>query len=422
MARARGYPHILVEWRASMPDRSVDHLIIGGGIAATSCARTLRESGAPGPILVVSREADQPYHRPPVTKEYLRGGVARTDIVLEPEQWWEQAGVELMTRTSVTELDTAARTVKLQNGETVGYQTALVATGALIRRLSVDGAHLDGMHYLRTPGNADSLRRDIRGAEDIVIVGGSYIACETAASLAARGGCQITMLMLERHPLMGSFGAVAGQWFRNMLQRHRITVVGGVKVQEIEGHERVRYVVCSNGSSYRADAVVCGVGALPDVMLARKAGLELGELGGVLCNSRLETSAPGVFAAGDMCEYVSVIHDGEVMRIEHEQVAADQGATVARNMLGAGQDHVAVPYFFSDLSDWVSLEYVGPAQVWDEEVIRGSLDAGSFSVWYLEEGRLRAVLGVDREADVRRGRELIAARASMTAADIAAAA
>jgi 3-phenylpropionate/trans-cinnamate dioxygenase ferredoxin reductase component len=405
-----------------MPDRSVDHLIIGGGIAATSCARTLRESGARGPILLVSREVDQPYHRPPVTKEYLRGAIARTDFVLEHEGWWQQAGIELMTRTSVTELDAAARTAKLQSGETVGFQTALVATGALVRRLSVDGAHLDGMHYLRTPGNADSLRRDTRGAEDIVIIGGSYIACETAATLAARGGSQITMLMIERHPLMGSFGAVVGQWIRNALQRHRVTVVGGVKVQEIEGHERVRSVVCSDGSSYRADAVVCGVGALPDVMLARKAGLELGELGGVLCNSRLETSAPGVYAAGDMCEYPSVVHDGEIMRIEHEQVAADQGATVARNMLGAGQDHGAVPYFFSDLADWVSMEYVGPARTWDEEVVRGSLEAGSFSVWYLEEGRLRGVLGVDREADVQRGSALIAAHASMTAADIAAAA
>src|SRR5262249_22630771 len=177
----------------------VDHLIIGGGIAATSCARTLRESGARGPVLVVSREVDHPYHRPPVTKEYLRGGIARTDIVLEPVEGFEQAGGELMPRTSVMELDTAARTAKLQGGETIGFETALVATGALVRRLSVDGAHLEGMHYLRTPGNADSLRRDIRGAEDIVIVGGSYIACETAASLAARGGCQITMLMLERH-------------------------------------------------------------------------------------------------------------------------------------------------------------------------------------------------------------------------------
>jgi 3-phenylpropionate/trans-cinnamate dioxygenase ferredoxin reductase component len=422
MARARGYPPTLVQWRASMPDRSVDHLIIGGGIAATSCARTLRESGATGPILVVSREVDQPYHRPPVTKQYLRGDIQRTDIVLEPASWWAQAGVELMTRMSVTELDTGARTAKLQSGETVGFGTALVATGALVRRLSVDGSHLEGMHYLRTPGNADSLRRDIRGAEDVVVVGGSYVACETAATLASRGGSQVTMLMLERHPLMGSFGAVVGQWFRNVLQRHRVTVVGGVKVQEIEGHERVRSVLCSDGSSYRADAVVCGVGALPDVMLARKAGLELGELGGVLCNSRLETSAPGVYAAGDMCEFPSVVHDGEVMRIEHEQVAADQGATVARNMLGAGQDHATVPYFFSDLSDWVSLEYVGPARTWDEEVVRGSLEAGSFSVWYLEAGRLRGVLGVDREADVRRGSELIAAHATMTAADIAAAA
>jgi 3-phenylpropionate/trans-cinnamate dioxygenase ferredoxin reductase component len=404
-----------------MADRSVDHLIIGGGIAGVTCARTLRESGARGPILVVNRDPDMPYHRPPVTKEFLRGTQQRADIQLAPDEWWDQAGVELVNRMSVAELDTAGRTAKLQNGERIAFKTALVATGALVRRMSVDGSHLDGIHYLRTPGNADSLRRDLRGAEQVVIIGGSYIACETAATLAARGGVEITMLMIERHPLMASFGGVASQWIRNAFARRRIHVVGGVKVHELEGHERVRYVHCTDGSRYEADVVVCGVGALPDVMLARKAGLELGEAGGVLCNERLETSAPGIYAAGDMCEYRSVVHDGAIMRIEHETVAADQGATVARNMLGAGVAHEAVPYFFSDLADWASIEYVGPALHWDEEVVRGNLEIGSFSVWYLEEGRLRGVLAVDAAADLERGRQLIAARASLTAPEIAAA-
>jgi 3-phenylpropionate/trans-cinnamate dioxygenase ferredoxin reductase subunit len=355
-----------------------------------------------------------------VTKEFLRGVQQRADIQLAPDEWWDQAGVELLNRMSVTELDTAGRMAKLQNGDRVAFKTALVATGALVRRLTVDGSHLDGIHYLRTPGNADSLRRDLRGAEQVVIIGGSYIACETAATLAARGGAEITMLMLERHPLKASFGGVAGQWIRNIFARRRIQVVGGVKVHRIEGHERVRHVHCTDGSRYEADVVVCGVGALPDVMLARKAELELGEAGGVLCNERLETSAPGIYAAGDMCEYRSVVHDGAIMRIEHETVAADQGATVARNMLGAGVAHEAVPYFFSDLADWASMEYVGPALHWDEEVVRGNLEIGSFSIWYLDAGRLRGVLAVDAKADLERGRELIAAKASLTAAQIAA--
>jgi 3-phenylpropionate/trans-cinnamate dioxygenase ferredoxin reductase subunit len=142
-------------------------------------------------------------------------------------------------------------------------------------------------------------------------------------------------------------------------------------------------------------------------MLARRAGLDLGDLGGVRCDSRLRSSADGVFAAGDMCEYDSVIH-GRVMRIEHEEVAAAQGATAARNMLGADAPHTTVPYFFSDLSDWAAIEYVGPALVWDEEVVRGSMDDGSFAVWYLEGGRVRGMLSVNGGGDVGRASELIA--------------
>ena len=152
---------------------------------------------------------------------------------------------------------------------------------------------------------------------------------------------------------------------------------------------------------------------IPDVMLARKAGLELGELGGVRCDERLETSAPGVFAAGDMCEYDSVLHGG-VMRIEHEDHAERQGETAARNMLGASEEHRTVPYFFSDLADWASLEYVGGAAEWDQEVVHGSLEEASFSVWYLDRGRVRGVLDVNGHGELERGRDAIAAGAGMT--------
>ncbi len=399
----------------------MDHLIIGGGIAAVTCARTLRQQGATGSILVASRELDPPYHRPPVTKEYLRGEQGRADILLAPEAWWGEAGVELLTRTSVAGLDGPTKTATLQGGATVAYGSALLATGAMVRRLAVDGAHLEGIHYLRAMGNADALRRDLRGAESVVIVGGSYIACETAASLAASTKLEITMLMIEHQPLQMGFGERAGRWFRRVLGSNRIEVVGGVKVERFEGVERVSGVRCSDESLYQADAVICGIGATPDVMLARKSGFDIGPAGGVLCDTQLRTSVPGVWAAGDMCEYESVVHDGQLMRIEHETVAADQGATVARNMLGAGVEHDVVPYFFSDLADWSSLEYVGPALRWDEEVVRGDIESGSFSVWYLENGRLRGVLSVNGGEGLERGREMIAARASTSAEEITAA-
>jgi len=403
-----------------MADRDTDILLIGGGIASAMAAATLREEGFDGSILLAGRELDAPYHRPPASKGYLQGRESKDDALVHPPGWWEQQRVDLRTRTSVMALDTAARTAKLSTKEEVAYDRALVATGAMVRRLSVDGAQLDGIHYLRALGNADAIRADTEGAERVVCVGGSYIGSEVAASLTELGR-RVTVLMQEAHPLERHFGGRAGAYFRSVLEDHGIEVIGSDEVARFEGdgaaEERVARVVTTGGRVLPADAVICGVGAQPDVMLARKSGLTLGELGGVLCDARLRTSAEGVFAAGDMCEYDSVVH-GRVMRIEHEEVAAAQGATAARNMLGAAAPHTAVPYFFSDLSDWASLEYAGPAVSWDEEVVRGAIDEGSFAIWYLERGRVRAMLSVNGAGDVDRANELIASGEAVGAAGL----
>jgi 3-phenylpropionate/trans-cinnamate dioxygenase ferredoxin reductase subunit len=388
-----------------MADRTVDILLVGGGIASAMAAHTLREEGFDGSILVVGREPHPPYHRPPASKEYLRGEHGPDDAHVHPAEWWETESVELLTRTSVLELDTATRTAKLSSKELVGFDRALVATGAMVRRLPVDGAQLEGVHYLRALGNADTIRGDVEGAERVVCVGGSYIASEVAASLTELGR-RVTMVMLEADPLERSFGPTAGRFFRRVLEEHGVEVIGGEEVERFEGDERVERVVTKAGRTLEAQAVICGVGATPDVMLARKAGLALGELGGVLCDSRLRTSADGVFAAGDMCEYDSVVH-GRVVRIEHEEVAAAHGRTAARNMLGADAAHDEVPYFFSDLSDWASLEYVGPALTWDEEEIEGSVEDGAFAVSYREGGAMRAMLSVGGFGDLDRARSLI---------------
>jgi 3-phenylpropionate/trans-cinnamate dioxygenase ferredoxin reductase subunit len=388
-----------------MADRKVDIVLVGGGIASATAAHTLREEGFEGSILLVGREPHPPYHRPPASKEYLRGEHGADGALVHATDWWESAGVELLTRTSVLELDAEARTAKLSSKEVVGFDRALVATGAMVRRLPVDGAQLEGIHYLRALGNADSIRADTEGAERVVCVGGSYIASEVAASLTELGR-KVTMVMLEDDPLDRSFGTTVGRYFRGVLEAHGIELIGGDEVARFEGDERVERVVTQNGRELEAQAVICGVGALPDVMLARKSGLTLGELGGVLCDTRLHTSAEAIFAAGDMCEYESVVH-GRVVRIEHEEVAAAQGRTAARNMLGADAPHDEVPYFFSDLSDWTSLEYVGPAFGWDDEELEGSVDDGAFAVWYRSGGAVRAMLSVGGAGDLDRARALI---------------
>jgi 3-phenylpropionate/trans-cinnamate dioxygenase ferredoxin reductase subunit len=407
-----------------MADRDTDILLIGGGIASATAAATLRNEGFGGSILLAGRELHAPYHRPPVSKGYLQGRESKDDALVHPAGWWEKQGIELLTRTSVMALDPAARTARLSSREEVGYGQALVATGAMVRRLSVDGAQLDGVHYLRALGNADTIRADTDGAERVVCVGGSYIGTEVAASLTELDR-RVAIVMQEAQPLERQFGARAGAHFRSVLEAHGIEVVGADEIARFEtasgategDGERVARVVTAGGRTLEADAVVCGVGAQPDVMLARRAGLTIGDLGGVVCDSRLRTSAEHVFAAGDICEYDSVVH-GRVMRIEHEEVAAAQGATAARNMLGADAPHDVVPYFFSDLSDWASLEYVGPALSWDEEVVRGSMDDGAFALWYLEDGRVRAMLSVNGGGDVNRANELIASGDAVGAAGL----
>ena len=389
-----------------MADRQVDHLLIGGGIASATAAATLREGDSDCSILLVSRELDPPYHRPPASKGFLIGRESRDDALLRPDSWWTDNAIELLTRTSVMGLDTDARTATLSTKETIGYRRALIATGAMVRRLAVDGSDLEGIHYLRTLPNADTIRADAEGRNRAVLVGGSYIGCEVAASLTELG-LQCTILMQEAVTLERAFGQTAGRHFQRVLEDHGVVVVGEDEVERFDGEDgRVTAVVTKSGLRLDADLVVAGVGALPDVMLARKAGLETGPLGGVLADERLQTSAPGVFAAGDMCEYESVIH-GRRMRIEHEEVAAAQGATAALNMLGGDVAHEVVPYFFSDLSDWVSVEYVGPATTWDDEILRGSYDEHRFTLWYLERDRLVAALTVGRPDDLEVARRLI---------------
>jgi 3-phenylpropionate/trans-cinnamate dioxygenase ferredoxin reductase component len=390
-----------------MPDRQVEYLLIGGGLAAGNCARWLRETGADGAILLVGREPDLPYNRPPCSKGYLQGNESREDTLFRPADWYDEQSVEALTRTSVMKLDLQARTAKLSDKQEVGFEKALIATGANVRRLNVPGCELDGIHYLRTLGNSDTIRDDASGKR-VVLIGGSYIACEVAASLTERGSI-CTLVMMEPVALSRHFGEQAGRFFQDRLEEHGITVWGDDELERFEGSDgRVSRVVTKRGRDLEADAVVIGAGVTPDVTLARSAGLELGDAGGVLADSRLETSVPGVFVAGDIAEYESVVNGGRRLRVEHWDVAFNHGKTAALNMLGQDHPHDVVPYFFSDLSDWAWLEYVGPAYGWDREVVRGSLGDGEFSVWYLKDGRVGGALSVGRSDDLEVARRLIA--------------
>jgi 3-phenylpropionate/trans-cinnamate dioxygenase ferredoxin reductase component len=393
-----------------VPDRSVDFLLIGGGVACARCAQTLRREGAEGSILVVAREPDPPYDRPPLSKEYLAGAKEKEDLHLVDSGWWEENDVEVLTRTSVMKLDTSERVAKLSTKEEVVFDKALVATGANVRRLRADGGELDGIHYLRSYGNADAIRADAERFDRAVLIGGSYIGSEVAATLTSRFGVECQVLMQEDVCLSPQFGDEVGGYFQGVLESHGVRAHGGQSLERYEGEERVARVVSQAGLELECDFVVVGAGVVPDVMLARSAGLELGESGGIACSSRLETSVPGIYAAGDVAEYDSPLH-GRAVRIEHWDVAAEHGRTAARNMLGADVPHEVVPYFWSDFADWASLEYVG-AGSGGRQVIRGSLDDGDFIALSLDGDRLVAAVTVGRPEDLAQARRLIAERAT----------
>ncbi len=394
-----------------MAERQADFLLVGGGLASANCATELRKRGAEGSILLVGREPEPPYERPPLSKEYLRGEAGRADAYVNQPEWYEENEVELLSGVNVMSLDPEARTAKLQGGDEVGFGKALLGTGAMVNILRVEGAENEGIHYLRAYGNSDAIRADAGAAEHVVLIGGSYIGAEVAASLTARG-TKCTIVTMEDIALSRTFGEQAGRWFHELLESKGVTIHGGEELEAYEGDGRVRGVVTKSGLAIECDTVVVGAGVRPDAMLAQRAGLEVDD--GIVCDAKLESSAVGIYAAGDCCSYESVIH-GRRLRVEHWDVAMQQGMHAARNMLGEGADYEVVPYFFSDLADWASLEYVGPAYEWDEEIWRGDRDSGEFSVWYLKDGHVAGALSVERSEDLAEARRLLADRVDVSA-------
>jgi 3-phenylpropionate/trans-cinnamate dioxygenase ferredoxin reductase subunit len=382
----------------------VKYLIIGGGMAAGNCARHLREEGADGEILLVGREPDPPYNRPPLSKKYVRGEESRDDILFRPENWYGEQNVEVLTMTSVMKLDAGERIATLSNKDEVRFEKALLATGSNVHVLHADGAELDGIHYLRTMRNSDALKDELAQAERVALIGGSYIGTELAASFTALGK-QVELMMLESVTHERFYGRAVGQFFQDVLTDHGVKVHANQELERFEGSEgRVNRIVTKSDLVVECDFVVIGAGVHPEIHLAEQADIDTNK--GVLTDRYLETSAPGIYAAGDIAEYDSVVH-GSRLRIEHWDVAFNHGKFAALNMLGRNAEYDVVPYFWSDLADWTSMEYVGPASDWDEVWWRGSRDDGEFTAWYVKGGRLVAALTVGRSEDLSVASDLL---------------
>lgn len=391
-----------------MADRHVDHLLIGGGLASGNCARHLRENSDDS-ILLVGREPEPPYDRPSLTKGYLAATEDRAMEYFRPPEFWQDQEIEVMTRMNVVALEPDSHRATLMNGDVISYGKALVATGANVNQLHVPGMGQEGIHYLRAFGNSDSILDDLDAlGRRVTMIGGSFIGCEAAATLS-RHGCDCQIVMLEELPLQRVLGDELGRWTLRHLEQLGVEFHPGEALARFDGDgERITSVVCESGLSIDTDVVVIGAGVHPETTLAEQAGLEIGERRGILTDANLRTSAPDVFAAGDVAEWYSIFHEQHI-RVEHWDVALNHGRTAALNMLGKDERHEVVPYFWTDMAD-VEIESVGPAYGWDRVLMRGSIDQSAFSAWYLSGGRVAQVAAVGRSDEIEIAKRVLAAR------------
>jgi apoptosis-inducing factor 3 len=377
-------------------------VIVGGGAAGVAAAEMLRRHGYDAPLTLISADGDPPVDRPNLSKDFLAGEAQDDWIPLWPIDFYVEQRIELVLGRRVVSIDPNRRTVRLDDGSDCPYGALLLATGADPVRLTIPGAKDDQVLYLRSFADSRAIVQRTATARHVVVVGASFIGLEVAASLRARG-IAVDVVAPESTPLERVMGVEVGRFIRSLHEAQGVTFHLGETVARVDG----RSVTLSGGVTLDSDFLVLGVGVRPAMAIAEQAGLAMDR--GIVVNEYLETSAPGIFAAGDVARWPDP-RTGERIRVEHWVVAERQGQVAARNMLGGRERFDAVPFFWSRHYD-VSINYVGHAERWDEVFIDGSLEALDCSVEYRRGGRTLAIATVGRdranlEAEVRMERDL----------------
>jgi NADPH-dependent 2,4-dienoyl-CoA reductase/sulfur reductase-like enzyme/nitrite reductase/ring-hydroxylating ferredoxin subunit len=365
-------------------------VILGGGAAAAAAAEMLRRKGYAGRLTMLSTDQSQPYDRPNLSKDYLAGNAQEDWLPLFSPSFYTKHSIELRLGTRATAIDAAARQVHLDDGSSHDYDALLIATGAEPVRLQVPGAELAHVHYLRTLADSRALIAKSKTARRAVVIGSSFIGLEVAASLRKRG-VEVHVVGRETRPLERVMGAEIADLIREIHQENGVSFDLGTTVAAIDE----KAVTLSNGKTLQADLVVVGIGVKPMTALAEDAGLAMDR--GIAVNEYLETSTPGIFAAGDLARWPDRL-TGDRIRVEHWVVAERQGQTAALNMIGQRQRFDAVPFFWSQHYDTI-INYVGHAERWDQVEIDGRVDARNCSVTYRRNGRQLAVATISRDLD-----------------------
>jgi 3-phenylpropionate/trans-cinnamate dioxygenase ferredoxin reductase subunit len=365
-------------------------IIVGASLAGAKAAETLRAEGFDGRVVLIGSETERPYERPPLSKEYLRGEAGRERIYVHDPDFYAEQGIELRLGTTAVSLDATANELRLDDGEALRYDRLLLTTGAEPRRLQIDGAQLEDVHYLRSVDDCDALRNRIARGGALVVVGAGWIGAEVAASARQRG-LDVTVLDPLSVPLERVLGAELGAFYRDVHVDHGVRMLMDTGVEAFEGTTKVERVRTSDGQSIDCDFVVVGVGVQPRTQLAEQAGIAVDN--GVLADAQLRTSAPGVLAAGDVANAEHPFY-GRRIRVEHWSNALNQGPSAARNMLDRDEPYARLPYFYSDQYD-VGMEYSGFAGPEDRVVIRGELAGREFIAFWLDGGRVVAGMNVN---------------------------
>jgi 3-phenylpropionate/trans-cinnamate dioxygenase ferredoxin reductase subunit len=389
-------------------------VVVGASLAGVKAAEGLRAEGYEGRIVLFGEEPELPYERPPLSKTLLRGEGDPDQAFVHPEGWYAEHRVDLEMSTRVRAIDPAAREVALDGGRRVGFDRLLIATGSAPRRLDIAGGDLAGVHYLRTLDDARTIREAAAGARRAIVVGGGWIGSEVAASMRQLG-VPVTMVADGAVPLERVLGPEVGAVYLDLHAEHGVELAMNQRAAAFLGTGSVEAVETADGTRIEGDLVVVGAGARPRVQLAVEAGLDVGD--GILVDEHLETSAPGIYAAGDVAEAWHPVLQARI-RVEHWDNARRQGRAVAANMLGRPTPYVRIPYFYSDQYD-LSMEYAGYAPSWDRVVFRGDPASRSFIAFWLADGRVVAGMNANVQRVNAKIGALVGSREKMDAGRLA---
>lgn len=369
-------------------------IIIGGGLAGVSAAEELRKQGFDGTIQLIGKEAHPPYIRPPLSKGYLNGSDGLDAVYVHPEEWYAENNIELLTGTKAFGINATDHEVTVSGGKPLHYDKLLLATGSSPRLLTIDGAELGGVHYLRTLDDSIALRKELTGGRrKLVLIGSGWIGMEVGATARTLGN-EVTILEQVPIPLAGALGDELGTMFAELHKEHGVTLRMSVVVDKIVGsHGKVSGVQLNTGEVIPGDIVLIGVGAVPNVALADDAGIVTEN--GIVVDQAMQTSNPDIYAAGDVA---NAFHPLANMRLrsEHWANALNEGPAAARGMLGQNESFEDIPYFYTDQYD-LGMEYsgYGPMTRGAKIVYRGDRGKREFIAFWLKDDRVVAGMNVN---------------------------